>query len=263
MKEKWLLLGLYLAALSGLRAQAASDSAQACATGNLNYVFAEHQAFHPATLTEPIYIELYNVAKNKLWAPPLQDTRLKTSGFGVRWGTFHHGIDLGLRTGAPVFAVFDGLVKLATYESGYGNYIILRHDNGLETLYAHLSRHKVRAGQSVKAGQLIGLGGSTGFSTGPHLHFEVRYRGYTLHPALIFDFKNPHQMRGDKFFIKPHHFRHYGNPTPARGYLYHEAGPGETLSYIAQKYQVSPQEIARLNRLQQEQLQAGQILRIR
>ena len=111
------------------------------------------------------------------------------SKFGYRHKRRHQGCDLPLPTGTPVYAAFDGKVRLAKYYSGYGNLVIVRHDNGLETFYAHLSKIYVQPGDMVSAGTVVGLGGSTGRSTGPHLHFETRYKGYAFDPEWLIDFK--------------------------------------------------------------------------
>ncbi len=112
------------------------------------------------------------------------------SPYGWRWGRAHRGVDIGLQTGDEVYATFAGVVRLACYMSGYGNVIVLRHANGLETVYGHLSKIQVKPYQIVNAGDVIGLGGSTGRSTGPHLHFEVRFQYETVDPEWILDFKN-------------------------------------------------------------------------
>lgn len=109
-----------------------------------------------------------------------------SSGYGQRWGRKHEGLDLPLHTGDSVLAAFDGIIRFAQYtNSGYGNCIIIRHLNGLETLYGHLSKIDVVENQFIKCGQLIGLGGSTGKSTGPHLHFETRLNDYSFDPSII------------------------------------------------------------------------------
>lgn len=116
-----------------------------------------------------------------------------TSNYGYRpkFGRMHKGVDLHLRMNDTVRAAFDGKIRLVNNEpKGYGNYVIIRHPNGLETVYGHLNKHLVKANQTVKAGDPIGLGGSTGRSTGPHLHFETRYMGYAINPCAIFDFPN-------------------------------------------------------------------------
>lgn len=116
-----------------------------------------------------------------------------TSGYGYRprFGRIHKGVDLQLKSNDTVVAAFEGKIRVVNYEAnGYGNYVIIRHPNGLETVYGHLNKQLVKENQTVKAGQPIGLGGSTGRSTGPHLHFETRFMGYPINPAGIFDFAN-------------------------------------------------------------------------
>lgn len=118
-----------------------------------------------------------------------------TSPFGWRKKRMHKGEDINLFTGDTVRAAFDGRVRIRRFEKrGYGNYYVIRHDNGLETIYGHLSKHIVKQDDYVKAGQAIGLGGSTGRSTGPHLHFEMRFMGIALDPARLinFDTFEPH-----------------------------------------------------------------------
>lgn len=113
-----------------------------------------------------------------------------TSGFGSRWGRAHTGLDLNLKTGDPVSASFDGVVRMSCWYYGYGNVVVIRHHNGLETLYGHLSKRVVKPGDLINAGQVVGYGGSTGHSTGPHLHFETRFLGRPFNPDDIIDFQN-------------------------------------------------------------------------
>ena len=114
-----------------------------------------------------------------------------TSNFGRRWGRQHKGLDIKVYIGDTIYAAFSGKVRIVRYEAnGYGNYVVIRHNNGLETIYGHMSKQLVRENQTVRAGQPIGLGGNTGRSTGSHLHFETRLCGVALNPALMFDFKN-------------------------------------------------------------------------
>lgn len=112
------------------------------------------------------------------------------SKFGYRHRRRHQGCDLPLKVGDPVHAAFDGKVRISKYVKGYGNLVVIRHQNGLETFYGHLSSRKVDVGDWVTAGQTIGLGGSTGRSTGPHLHFETRYSGYAFDPEWLIDFES-------------------------------------------------------------------------
>lgn len=114
-----------------------------------------------------------------------------TSHFGwrPRFGRWHYGTDIGLRTGDNVLSAWRGQVRVCGYDAGgYGYYVVVRHDNGFETVYGHLSKILVEEDQGVEAGEVIGRGGSTGHSTGPHLHFEIRYRGITINPELIINF---------------------------------------------------------------------------
>ena len=116
-----------------------------------------------------------------------------TSHYGYRpqFGRTHKGVDLRSAIGDTVYSAFSGRVRLTRFErGGYGFYVIVRHENGLETVYGHLSRFLVKPDQYVKAGQPIALSGNTGRSTGPHLHFETRFMGYAINPEAIFDFAN-------------------------------------------------------------------------
>lgn len=112
-------------------------------------------------------------------------------GYRPRFRRMHRGVDLDLNTGDTVYAAFNGRVRIVSYDRrGYGNYVVIRHDNGLETVYAHFSKHLVTRNQFVRAGEAIGLGGNTGRSYGSHLHFETRYLGVAINPAAIIDFNN-------------------------------------------------------------------------
>lgn len=112
-------------------------------------------------------------------------------GYRPRFKRMHKGVDISLHVGDTVRAAFDGRVRITNYDArGYGNYVVVRHTNDLETVYGHLSKFLVKNGEYVKAGTPIALGGNTGRSTGPHLHFETRYMGYAINPAAIFDFPN-------------------------------------------------------------------------
>jgi murein DD-endopeptidase MepM/ murein hydrolase activator NlpD len=120
------------------------------------------------------------VASGNTWVKPAEG-RI-TSEFGPRWGTQHKGLDIGAASGTPLRAVGDGVVKLSRWYGGYGNAVIIDHGNGVTTLYGHASELDVKAGQRVTAGQLIGKVGSTGDSTGPHLHLEVRVNDKHIDP---------------------------------------------------------------------------------
>lgn len=122
---------------------------------------------------------------------PVRGQLTSPYGWRPRFGRMHRGVDLNLHVGDSVVSAFDGKVRVVKYQAGgYGHYIVVRHDNGLETVYGHLSRTLVRPGQRVRAGQLIAKGGNTGRSTGPHLHFETRFMGLAINPEAIIDFEN-------------------------------------------------------------------------
>jgi murein DD-endopeptidase MepM/ murein hydrolase activator NlpD len=126
-----------------------------------------------------------------------------SSAYQWRWGRQHHGVDLGLKTGNPIYAAWDGIVRYAQWNtSGYGNCVVIRHKSGLETLYGHMSKLMVTPNQFVSSGDMIGLGGSTGRSTGPHLHFEIRYKDFSINPEHIIDYQTL-RLRVDTF----HFFR--------------------------------------------------------
>jgi len=126
-------------------------------------------------------------------------SRKVTSPFGHRWGRLHAGLDIKVYVGDTIRAAFDGKVRIVDFNAnGYGNYVVIRHPNGLETLYGHMSKHLVKSNQIVRAGEPIGLGGDTGRSFGSHLHFETRICGTPINPALMFDF--PHQDVTADFF---------------------------------------------------------------
>jgi murein DD-endopeptidase MepM/ murein hydrolase activator NlpD len=129
------------------------------------------------------------------------------SGFGYRHGRVHQGVDLPLKYGDPVYAVFDGKVRMSRYYHGYGNLVVIRHTNGLETFYGHLSKRLVSEGDMVCAGQIIGKGGATGRATGVHLHFETRYDGYAFDPQWLIDFSTGN-LRENSFVLK----KKYLNP---------------------------------------------------
>ena len=124
-----------------------------------------------------------------------------TSHYGPRDGKMHYGIDLNLYTGDTVKAAFSGEIRLAKWQSGYGKTIVIRHYNGLETIYGHLSKHLVKTGDFVEAGAPIGRGGNTGNSRGSHLHLETRFKGRAINPEVFIDFANG-TLKNDTLILK-------------------------------------------------------------
>lgn len=217
--------------------------------------------------------------------------RVVTSNFGRRWGRMHKGIDVKVYIGDTIRAAFDGKVRIVRYEArGYGNYVVIRHNNGLETIYGHMSKHLVDENQPVKAGDPIGLGGNTGRNTGSHLHFETRLCGVALNPALLFDFRNQ-DVTGDTYMFRRDSYNSESlAANKARGKAgdnedvaentdrrsesrnvataeaadvrYHKVRKGETLTSIARKRGTTVGELCRLNHItKSKRVKPGQILR--
>lgn len=219
-------------------------------------------------------------------------SRVITSNFGSRWGRQHKGLDIKVYIGDTIRAAFSGKVRIVRYEAGgYGKYIVIRHNNGLETIYGHLSKQLVEENQEVHSGEVIGLGGNTGRSTGSHLHFETRLCGVALNPALMFDFR-AQDVTGDYYaFNKETYDNESTNATRLRGkqdsstyastdssddyatnkrttsgltdqISYHKVKKGETLDRIAKKRGVTVEKICKLNHITKTmRLRPGQILR--
>jgi murein DD-endopeptidase MepM/ murein hydrolase activator NlpD len=216
--------------------------------------------FDLKTFRDTVNIRLYDSFFGYEWKMPL-DTTPVTSPFGFRWRRWHYGTDLDLNTGDPVYSGFDGIVRVKSYDRyGYGYYIVVRHKNGLETLYGHLSKQLVEVGQEVKAGDLIAKGGNTGRSTGSHLHYELRYKGLAFDPQKVYDFSAP-SIVDPNFSITPSLFSHVAKASSS---AYHKVRKGENLGSIARKYGVSVSTITKLNGISSRSiLRIGQNLRIR
>ena len=179
-------------------------------------VFDEHW---DETTTNPYGIEQTNLPSQwSIWLVdsldqyhcPFQGSVYYRGKFGVRRGRRHQGVDLPLKTGDPIYAAFTGKVRMSKYLGAFGNLVVIRHENGLETFYAHLSKRSVEVGDWVNAGDMIGLGGSTGRSTGPHLHFETRYNGFAFDPQWLIDFEKG-LLRHRLFVLKKKYFNIYSN----------------------------------------------------
>ncbi|MCQ2252502.1 MAG: peptidoglycan DD-metalloendopeptidase family protein [Bacteroidales bacterium] len=214
-------------------------------------------AYKDVTLASlPAEIDLMLVDSTHGWACP--KVGQVNSGWKFRRHREHKGTDIQLNTGDPIYAAFDGKVRVVRevgQAGGYGNLIVIRHANGLETYYAHLSKHLVREGDLVKAGEEIGLGGSTGRSTGPHLHFEVRYMGKPFDPERIFDFPKG-ELRDTMFTLKKHYFNiysHYGQTdresASTTDRVVHVIKQGDTLGAIARRYHTTVTRLCQLNHI--------------
>ena len=182
-----------------------------------------------------------------------------TSNFGWRDNRMHKGMDIDLRRGDVVHAAFDGMVRIARYNGGYGNVVIVRHYNGLETVYAHLSKIKVKTGQVVIAGQTLGLGGATGHATGAHLHFEVRFKGHALNPANFISFTE-NKILNDTLVIRKSRYGVAAFPANASVYTVQR---GDSWYEIAKRYGLTTRQLGSLNGTDKRfYLKVGQKIRI-
>ena len=222
---------------------------------NNQYVHAYGNAIIPDTYT----IDLTG------FHMPTPSTKI-TSPFGPRWRRMHNGLDLKVNIGDTIVAAFDGKVRIVKYERrGYGKYVVIRHDNGLETVYGHLSKQLVEENQLVKAGEVIGLGGNTGLSTGSHLHFETRFLGIAINPIYMFDFPKQDIVADTYTFRRTQGSKRAGSHDTqvADGTIrYHKVKSGDTLSRIAKLRGVSVSTLCKLNRIKPTTtLRIGQVLR--
>ena len=270
----------------------------------LNRLIYQEMLDNPAS---DLYDEFDNVSTHYRANTPLPDqetidlrdfcmptpSRVITSNFGPRWRRQHKGLDIKVYIGDTIRAAFSGKVRVVKNEGarkGYGKYVVIRHYNGLETIYGHLSKQIVVENQEVRAGDPIGLGGSTGRSTGSHLHFETRLCGVALNPAIMFDFVNQ-DIVADSYLFRRNQYESDGRlatqlrgangqhgydpamvnspnqgksyATADRGVLrYHKVKKGETLSAIARKHRTTVNALCKINRISKNaRLRPGQILK--
>ncbi|WP_158250459.1 peptidoglycan DD-metalloendopeptidase family protein [Aquimarina sp. I32.4] len=225
-------------------------------TLNFNPYWDEHLSF-------PFQLEF----DEKDFSPPVSGKMVITSRFGWRRGRAHKGIDIDLQVGDTVKTILDGKIRYVGYHGGYGNTIVVRHHNGLETVYAHLSKTIVKENDNVKKGQMIGEGGVTGNARGSHLHLEVRYHGKGINPEYLFEFTEDRKIRSDtlmvtKRWVTP---RYHRSTRMSKIVVYktkddiakaeeekkkiYTVKKGDTLSRIANKYGLAISEICKTNSL--------------
>lgn len=244
-------------------------------------------------MPDSIWINLKDSSKNERFQLTWYGSLI--SSYGNRYRSVHQGVDIHLKTGDTVVSAFDGIVRYAEFNrGGYGNCVVIRHLNGLETLYGHLSKINVGKNQFVKAGELVGLGGSTGRSYGPHLHFETRYKGHSFDPFVFIDADTKSLKSDSLLIIKDQLVKHkyiskdisktastlqkkqetnsqqskkaknkLKNLSTTKG-KYHIVKQGENVSLIAKKYGITWVKLRQLNNLSQNAvLQPGTKLRVK
>ena len=186
-----------------------------------------------------------------------------TSPYGWRRYRMHKGTDIKVQIGDSIRAAWSGQVRIVGWDPrGYGYYVVIRHDNGLETIYGHLSRPLVDEYEKVPAGFVIGMGGNTGRSTGSHLHWEIRYLGEAMNPASFVDFSTGQLKNADEYVIGIKAMKQARAEQAAM--KYHKVRSGDTLSGIAKKYGTTVKRLCQLNNIRETKiLQIGMKIRVR
>lgn len=226
-------------------------------TWNNEYVQAYGDAIVP---------ESYKVDLTGFCMPTTHTKITDVFGYRPRRRRMHYGLDVKVFIGDTIRAAFDGKVRVVKNQGrrGYGKYIVIRHDNGLETVYGHLSKSLVDVNDIVRAGDPIALGGNTGRSTGSHLHFETRFLGQAINPADIIDFENsvPHQDTYVFHNIKINGRKSNIYTSSSDQMVYHRVKSGDTLGKIARMYGTTVNELCRLNGIKSTStLRLGQSIR--
>lgn len=221
--------------------------------------------FDPQSFKDTVKLVLTGNCSSTYEMPRIGRTN---SNFGARHRRAHFGVDIALETGDTVVSAFDGMVRIAKRNKSYGNVVIIRHENGLETIYAHLSKINVQANQCVKAGELIGLGGNTGHSFGSHLHFEVRYKGEPIDPNELFSFaeqklvSDTMEINSDSFkFYTDYKAGKYKYSKKGKKYIktktpagYYTIRKGDTLYSIARKFGTTTSKLCKINKIKESSI---------
>lgn len=218
------------------RANRTIDTTNWCTT-KINGSWLDYNA-----LLDTVTIQLVNSSCGYCYTHPVES--YVTSPFGPRHNFWHYGVDIKVQIGDTIRCAFSGRVRvLENDRRGYGRVVVVRHQNGLETLYGHLSRTTVAVNQELQSGDVIGLGGNTGRSTGSHLHFEMRYCGEPFDPNSIIDF-DTYTLKAATLTLSPESFTYL---TDLRKTVYHRIAKGETLGSVAHKYHSSIRALCTLN----------------
>lgn len=187
-----------------------------------------------------------------------------TSNFGPRSRVrYHYGTDIDLETGDSVYCAFEGTVRISRKSPSFGNFVVVRHKNGLETVYAHLSHLSTKVGQHVEAGDLLGLGGNTGKSRGSHLHFEVRFKGQPIDPNSVINFSTG-CLVANEIALDKNTFKYIADfKAEAAKIRYYKVKNGDTLSKIARNNRTTVAKLRKLNKMGTNTvLRAGKKIRV-
>jgi len=224
----------------------------------------EHNVYNPFK-NEVVKFPLQLEFKDSTYASPIGKNKVVTSRYGWRKGRAHKGIDIDLITGDSLFAMFDGIVRMSRYSGGHGRTVVVRHYNGLETVYAHLSKYGVKENDSVTKGQYLGKGGVSGNARGSHLHLVVNYKGISINPEYLFEFNDSNSIRSNEIWVTQKWTRPYVHNSKRKSkiipLLSEEAAiaslktqkkiyvvrRGDTLSRISRRNNVSIAAICRTN----------------
>jgi len=205
--------------------------------------------FNSKDMNDTLHIILQDSSKHLFFVPPYKN--YITCGFGPRRWIWHMGIDIKLNKGDSVLAAFDGIVRVTKFDPrGFGWVVVIRHPSGLETIYGHLMKILVETNQKVKAGELIGLGGNTGHSTGSHLHFETRFRGEPFDPNCFIDF-DAYKLKCDTLVLTRKNFEYLVDIRKAK---FCRVLKGDTLYKIAHRYHTTISILCRLNKINKKTL---------
>jgi murein DD-endopeptidase MepM/ murein hydrolase activator NlpD len=219
------------------------------------------------------------VFSDSTYASPIDRKKVITSRYGWRNRRAHKGIDIDLITGDSVRTLFDGKVRYVNYHSGHGKTVVVRHYNGVETAYTHLSKQLVKVNDIVKKGQAVGKGGTTGNARGSHLHLEVSFKGIYIHPEYLFNFNKENTLRSQNIWVTKkwvtpyiHNSKRQSKVTVCNTYdeaiesekkqeQIYVVKRGDTLSRISSKYQVSITSLCKTNSIKKSStLKIGQKL---
>lgn len=217
--------------------------------------------------------------KDSIYTSPIERKKVITSRYGWRNRRAHKGIDIDLIKGDNVMSMFDGKVRYVGYNPGHGKIVVVRHHNGLETSYAHLSKQLVKINDTIVKGQVIGKGGITGNARGSHLHLEISFKGIYIHPEYLFHFKEKNKIRSRNIWVTKNWTAPYIHNSKRKSNIsicntYEEAllkernrmqiyviKQGDTLSKISIKHNISITSICKTNAIRKTAiLRVGQKL---